>query len=274
VPIVDPGEQSPVFYSSDEILEYARFLINDMQGGTTGQILRDDDPRTWVVLNFCYGRLANWLEDNNVESAMYAEAVIGLPASASYTDPSSQSRLGYDGFVDAAGNYYQPSPALPSMLLEPLQMWQRRTNVVEPFYPMNQRLGGLGSTYNYGWNGGTYGSIYGDWEYRENSIYLLGGAYQPTEIRLRYIPSLAKLAMPTDQQTKPPIIWFAKAGECLSLWIAYHDVKSRMGANAAAGLKVDLDEEKNILANRSAKRENRTQTRRQGYGFARRRRCR
>jgi len=271
VPLVDPFPGSKVFYSSDEILEYARFLINDMQGGTTGQILKSDDPRTWVVLNLCYGRLANWLEDNNVESAMYAEEIISVPASAVYSDPSAQSRLGYDGFDDASGFHYD-EPTMPESLLEPLQLWQRATGQNVPFYEMKQKLGGLGNSWNYGWNGGTYGSVYGEWEFRENSIYILGGAYQPTDIRIRFIPSLDKLAQPTEQNPTPPTIWFAKAGECLALWIAYQDVKSRMGANAAAGLKADLDEEKNILANRAAKRENRAQTRRRGYGFSRQRR--
>lgn len=270
MPLVDPSAGSDVFYNTEEILQASRFLINDVQGGLDGQLLRSDDPRTWVLLNFCYGRLANWLEDNNVESAMYAEANISLPASAVYTDPSAQSRLGYDGFADAAGFLY-PHPALPANLLEPLQLWQRPTGQNVPFYEMKQHLGGLGNAWNYGWSGGTYGSIYGDWEFRQNSIYILGGAYQPTDMRLRFVPSLAMLVQPTDQNPTPPVIWFAKAGEALSLWIAYQYVKSRLGAAAAAGLKIDRDEELNIIANRSAKRENRTQTRRRGYGFARRR---
>lgn len=269
MPLVDPLAGSDVFYNTDDILNYARILINDTQGGIDGQILRNDDPRTWVLLNLCYGRLANWLEDNNVESAMYAEAVIGLPASAVYTDPSAQSRLGYDGFADASGFLY-PSPALPENLLEPLQLWQRPTGQAVPFCEMKQHLGGLGNAWNYGWNGGTYGSIYGEWEFRENSIYILGGAYQPTDLRLRFVPSLAMLVQPTEQNPTPPTIWFAKAGEALALMIAAEDTEIR-GARNAPLLRQKADLELEIIANRSAKRENRAQTRRRGYGFSRRR---
>jgi hypothetical protein len=269
VPIVDPIPGSDVFYNTEEILNYARVLANDTQGGLAGQLLRSDDPRTWTLLNLCYGRLANWLEDNNVESAMYAEAILSLPSSASYTDPSAQSRLGYDGFVDASGLLYD-QPKLPANLLEPLQLWQRNTGQNVPFYEMKQRLGGLGDSWNFGWNGGTYGSVYGGWEFRENSIYILGGAYQPTDIRMRYVPSLATLDQPSDQNPNPPVIWFAKAGEALALMIAAEDAEIR-GAINGPTLRMKANQELDIISNRSAKRENRAQTRRRGYGFARRR---
>lgn len=270
MPIVDPQPGSDVFYNTDDILNYARILINDTQGGLEGQLLRSDDPRTWTLLNLCYGRLANWLEDNNVESAMYAEAVLSLPASAVYTDPSAQSRLGYDGFVDAAGFLYA-TPALPANLLQPLQLWQRSTGQNIPFGEMAQRLGGLGNSWNYGWSGGTYGSVYGNWEFRQNSIYILGGAYQPTDIRIRYIPSLSVLMMPTQQNPTPPTIWFAKAGEALALMVAAESAEIR-GASNGALLRAKADRELSIIANRSAKRENRAQTRMRGYGFGRQRR--
>jgi hypothetical protein len=126
VPLVDGYPGSEVFYSASDILDFARVLVNDAQGGISGQDLADDRPYTWPLLNLCYGRLANWLEDNNVESAMYAEAVIQLPTTATYSDPNAQSRLGYDGFTDAAGNFYD-SPTLPPDLLQPLNLWQRIT---------------------------------------------------------------------------------------------------------------------------------------------------
>ena len=269
MPPIDGGGNPDIFYSAEEILDYARLLANDVQGGMDGQELSSSRPRTWSLFNLCYGKLANWLEDNNVESAMYAETIIQLPASATYSDPSAQSRLGYDGFVDAAGFLYE-SPTLPSNLLEPLQLWQRTTGKNIPFYEMTQRLGGLGNSWNYGWNGGTYGSVYGEWEFRENSVYILGGAYQPTDMRLRFIPSVPMIVQPQPNQPSPTI-WFSKAGEALATMIAAENAEI-LGAPNAANLRAKANTELGILANRSAKRENRAQTRRRGYGFQRKRR--
>lgn len=270
MPLTDGPPGSQVFYTTTDILNFARILVNDAQGGLSGQELSDDKPYTWPLLNLCYGRLANWLEDNNVESAMYAEAIIQLPVSATYNDPSAQSRLGYDGFADASGFFYD-TPSLPPDLLEPLQMWQRPTGQNVPFYEMKQQLGGLDNAWNYGWNGGTYGSVYGSWEFRQNSIYILGGAYQPTDLRIRYVPSVVELTQPTAENPDVPIIWFAKAGEALAYMIAAEFAEIRNAPNAAA-LRMKANAELEIIANRSAKRENRAQTRKRGYGFGRRRR--
>jgi hypothetical protein len=272
MPLVDGPPGSQVFYTATDILDFARILVNDAQQGISGQDLSDDRPYTWPLLNLCYGRLANWLEDNNVESAMYAEAVITLPATATYTDPSAQSRLGYDGFVDAAGNFYE-RPTLPPDILQPLQMWQRTNGQSVPFQEMRQQLGGLGNAWNYGWSGGTYGSIYGPWEFRQNSIYMLGGAYVSTDIRLRYVPSVVELTKPTPEHPDSPIIWFAKAGEALAYMVAAEFAEIRNAPNAAT-LRAKANQELEIIANRSAKRENRAQTRKRGYGFGMRRRCR
>lgn len=266
MPLIDPGVGSDVFYTAEEILDYARLLANDVQGGMAGQELSSNRPRTWALFNLCYGKLSNWLEDNNVESATYAEQIIQLPSSSVYSDPSAQSRLGYDGFTDAAGFLYE-TPTLPSMLLEPLQLWQRPTDQNVPFYEMKQRLGGLGNAWNYGWNGGTYGSVYGEWEFRENSIYMLGGAYQPTDIRVRFIPSVPMIVQPTADQPSP-VIWFAKAGEALATMIAAENAEI-LNAPNATNLRAKANQQLDILARRAAKRENRAQDRRRGYGFGR-----
>lgn len=269
MPLVDGGPGSEVFWNVEDILNFARVLVNDVQGGLSGQDLADDKSGTWPLLNLCYGRLANWLEDNNVESAMYAEAIIQLPASASYTDPAAQSHLDYSGFYDAAGNFYDASPALPPDILEPLQLWQRPTGQNVPFYEMKQELGGLGSSYNYGWNGGSYGSSYGKWEFRQNAIYILGGAYQPTDLRIRYIPSVVELVQPTGDQPFPTI-WFSRAGEAFAYLIAAEFAEIRNAKNAPI-LRAKANQELEIIANRSAKRANRAQIRKRGYGFGRRR---
>lgn len=269
MPLVGPDIASDVFWNTTDILNFARVLSNDAQASLAGQDLADDRPYTWALLNLCYAKLANFLEDSNVESATYVEATISLPASATYTDPSAQSHLDYGGFTDAAGFTYD-SPTLPPNILEPLTLWQRPTGQNIPFMEMKQRLGGLESP----WNTvgvANYGGLYGTWEFRENGIYFLGGSYQPTDIRIRFIPSFPVLVQPTGDEPAPQI-YFARAGEALAYMIAAEFAEIRNAKNAVM-LRAKANEQLDIIARKSAKRANNTQTRRIGYGFGRRRRC-
>lgn len=271
MPLVDGAPGSDVFWNTTDILNFARVLVNDCQQSLAGQDLADSRPYTWTLLNLCYAKLANWLEDNNVESASYNEATISLPPSGVYSDPNAQSRLGYDGFQDAAGNTYE-TPTLPPDLLEPKNLWQTPTGLNVPDISMKQSLGGLEGAYYQGINGGAYGGFCGTWEFRQNSIYFLGGAYQPTDIRIRYIPSLPVLVQPTADQPAPPTIWFARAGEALAYLVAAEFQEIRNAANAPV-MRAKANEQLQIIANKSAKRANQAQTRRKGYGFNRRRGC-
>lgn len=268
MPLVDAGGGLPseVYWNTTEILNLARILVNDVQGGLSGQDLSDDRPYTWPLLNFCYSKLANWLEDNNVESAMYAEEIVQCPPSAVVYDPNLQSRLGFDGFntgvgIDGTVGFHFEDPTLPRdpYLLEPLQLWQRPSGQTLPFAEMKQRLGGLGTTYG-NW-------LYGDWEYRQNSIYLTGGTTVAVDLRIRYIPALPELVQPTAGQPAP-LIWFARAGEALAYMIAAEFQEIRNAKNAPI-TRAKANEQLQIIANKSGKRANQSQTRRRGYGFNR-----
>lgn len=265
MPLVNPAGLPQIFWDTTEVLNFARVLVNDAQGSLAGQDLSDERPYTWTLLNLCYANLANWLEDNNVESATYAEAIITLPPTGSYTDPSAQAHLAYGGYTDAAGNSWD-SPTLPDDLLEPLQLWQRPSGQNVPFAPMTQRLGGL--AFQIG--GSIYGYLNNTWEFRQNAIYFVGGAYVNTDIRIRYVPSFPTLTQPTGTQAAPQI-YFARAGEALAYMVAATFLEIRSAKNAPL-MRARADEQLNIIARKAAKRSNQTQTRRKGYGFGRRRR--
>lgn len=266
--LVDEPAGSQVFWSTTDILNFARVLVNDAQGSLAGQDLADDRPYTWPLLNLCYGKLANWLEDSNVESAAVAEGTIHLPVSAISTDPSAQAHLDYDSFTDTAGNAYD-NPRLPPDLVQPLQLWQRPTGQDIPFREMKQKLGGLSSPWNIV-GAGDYGGFYGTWEFRQNGIYFSGGSIQPTDIRIRYIPSFPVLT-PAQGTNPAPLIFFARAGEALAYLVAAEFAEIRNSQNAPM-LRAKANEQLQIIANKSAKRANQTQTRRRGYGFRRARR--
>lgn len=260
--LVDSSNESPIFWNTTDVLNFTRVLINDAQGSIQGQDLSDDRPYTWPLLNFCYGRLQNWLQDNNVESSTYAEQIIQLPISSGSSDPNRTCRLGYDGFFDSSGFGYE-SPTLPKEMLEPLNIWQRPTGQNSPFRLFPQRLGGLRASLN-----GNF--TFSEWEFRQNSIYLSGGVYTPMDLRLRFIPSFPELIQPTGDQPAPTI-FFGRAGEALAYMVAAEYLEIRGAANGPV-MRAKANAELDNLANRSAKRDNQAQTRRQGYGFGRRRR--
>lgn len=264
MPLVDQGPGAEIFWNTGDILNFARVLLNDAQGGLSGQILADSEPYTWTLLNLCYDNLADQLEDTNVESSAYAEAIVTLPVSSGSTDPNATCRLGYDGFQDSNGFTYE-QPTLPKDMLEPLTIWQRPTGINFPFQRMSQKLGGMESGFTYGAQ-----QWYQQWEFRQNSVYFLGSSFTQQDIRFRYIPSIPLLIQPTGDQP-PPVIWFARAGKLLAYMIAAEFAAIR-GASNAAWLAGERDKYLQIIANKSAKRQNQTQTRRKGYGFRRGRR--
>jgi hypothetical protein len=260
MPLVAGYLPNDKYWNSLEILNMVRVLVNDAQGGLGGQILSDDRPYTWTLLVFCYSLLENWLEDNNVESATYAEAIVTIPANAGNGDPAAQSRLGDDGFTDASGYFYE-TPTLPEGFLQPLSLSVRTSGQNIPFLPMHQKLGGLGAQYA--------GDIYREWEYRQNSVYMIGCSPWPTDIKLRFIPSLPQLVQPTIDNPVPPTIWFARGGEALVYMIAAEYAEIRRAPNAQ-GLRMKANEQLKIIANKAAKRSNNADVRRRGYGFNRR----
>lgn len=267
MPLVGPNIASGVFWNTTDVLNFARVLSNDAQGGLQGQDLADTQPYTWPLLNLCYGKLANWLEDTNVESATYAEAIITLPPTLGCNDPEAQSHLDYGGYTDANGETYD-TPTLPPDILQPLMLWQRPCGQNAPFREMRQFLGGLegpGAVYP-----GALGGLYGTWEFRQNGIYFMGASSQLTEIRIRYIPSFPELVQPAAGEA-PPQIYFGRAGEALAYMVAAEFAEIRNAKNAPS-LRAKANEQLQIIANKSAKRENNSQTRRRGYGFGRRRR--
>src|SRR5690348_15502032 len=146
MPVVPPAKLSTVvFWDANDVLDFARVLVNDAQSGISGQDLSNDRPYTWPLLNFCYAKLASWLEDSNVESATYSGAIIGplAPAPTASADCNVQVRLGYDGYWDGGNDATDPKYKLPDDFVMPLELWERQASTSGPFLPMKQHLGGL-----------------------------------------------------------------------------------------------------------------------------------
>jgi hypothetical protein len=265
MPIIPPPTPSEtnIFWDANEILDFARIEFNDVQGGLSGQDLSNDRPYTWPLLNLCYANLAAWLEDSNVESSTYEEAVvggIGADPNAS-SDPSAQVRLGYDGCYYSNGAY-DSKKKLPFDCLMPLEVSFRQTGTVTIFRSVKQHLGGLPQrTANWGPQ---------FWEMRKNSLCLTGFT-QIIDLKLRYIPALPLLVQPTVEPFVYPLVPLARCGPALAYMIAAEFAEIRNASNAVR-LRQKANEQLDIISNRSSKRENQVDQRRRGYGFGRRRR--
>ena len=263
MPVLPVGPLSTVvFWDTNDVLNFARILVNDVQGGLTGQDLADARPYTWPLLNLCYAKLANWLEDSNVESCTYAEAILGplTAAPTASSDVNTQVRIGYDGYWDGGPDPINQQFKLPDDCLMPLELWERNAANSGPFLDMKQVLGGLPSASGQ-WR-------FRIWEFRQNAIYM-PGAIQPNFLRIRYIPALPLLIQPTGSQPYPQVP-LAHAGEALAYMVAAEFAEIR-NANNAAMLRQKANEQLDILSNKSAKRENQVDQRRKGYGFRRKR---
>ncbi len=264
MPLVTDDFTSLIFWTTQDVLNLARMIANDAQGSIAGQDLADDRPYTWWLLNLCYAKLQNALEDTNVESTTYEEWRVGpLPATSDVSDPTISSRLGYDGFADGAGNFYE-YPKLPPNLLEPLEVWERPGGSVQQFTPMSQRQGGLRNIMGSG--------PYRYWEFRQLGLYFPASA-MGNEILIRGIHAMPLFDQPliTDPPQPPQSIPLARAGLALAYMIAAEYQEIRGAANAPV-TRAKADKEIAIISNQAAKRSNQSQIRRRGYGFGRRRR--
>jgi hypothetical protein len=268
VPPIPTFLPSSVFWNVGDVLNFARMLVNDMQGSVQGQELADNNPYTIWLLNLAYSNLQSELEDTNVEAVTKAQAVVGplVPSPLAGVDPSAQVQLGFDGYWNAdPNNPTDGSVALPGDLLQPLQIEERPAGSNQPFVPMNQVHGILPSR----WSLGSAFVRFGVWQFRKSdtavAIYM-PAASMANELRINYVPSLDLFTRNEDGSW--PQIPLARAGEALAYGVAAMWTGIRGAANAA-WLAAQYKEKVTILSNKSAKRDNTGFQRPQGYGFGR-----
>jgi hypothetical protein len=271
LPPVPGAYPTQTFWSVLDIIELARILANDAQGGLSGQELADTNPQVWPLLNLCYAKMCNALEDSNVEAATTTEAIVGPLAGSPQAaiDPTTQSQLTYLGFWNGDPNTeMDANVTLPLDLIQPLKLWERPAGSNLPFAPMMQNYGGLESRWGVGFVVG--GTCFGRWEFRSvgggvNAI-CLPAINTTQEIRIRYIPSLAILQKNEDGTY--PQVQLARTGEALAYALAAEWAEIRGAANAP-NLRAKYEDQIRIITNKTAKRENVGFTRPSGYAFGR-----
>lgn len=190
MPVVPPSTSAP-YDTAGSILNLARAIANDAALSIAGNLLADNQPYTFVLLNSAWRGLQDQLMNAGINKFDTEAVISGIPVAGSQ-DPATQCWLGYDGFFDGVSTF--DTPVLPSDMKIPLKLMERQSGTIQQFIPMGQTSDGLSCSPKVIW--------LREWEWRDDRIYLIG-ATQLIDIRLRYSHYLPDLNVASD---KVPII--------------------------------------------------------------------
>jgi hypothetical protein len=186
-----PIGQPATYPILEDIMLLARSLVLDTMPGATGtqgegQILTDTAPFTIPMLNSSIRETYRELGNNGVATLIQDNIILaGLtpvngPLGLAAVDPSVQVSVTYAGYNDGSGSL-NTSLKLAANVLSVLRMWERTNGSGNPFVTMMPSQFGLPSR--------NQTSVLGDWEYRQDGIYMCG-ATQATDVRYRAVVSL------------------------------------------------------------------------------------
>ena len=242
-----PSVLTGPYDNAEYVLNLTRSVINDAALSIGGNVFADNQPYVFPLLNAAYRDLQDSLTDGGVETFIQTTQLFLFPP-VNPIDPGTQVQLSYVGCFD--GSSYFPNPTLPPNMIIPLRFRERLSYTTNYFSDMFQVNDGLPSVIQ------TQCLRYWDWQ--SDKVYM-PGATQFIDLELRYLAYLPDL---TDG-TSPVLI--LRSAQALAYLTAYQFAKSR-GSPLAPELQADAMNEVNDMINRTAKRTNRGNHRRQGYG--------
>ena len=246
-----PSVLTGPYDNAQYVLNLTRSIINDAALSIDGTIFANTQPYTFPMLNTAYRDLQDALADGGVETFIKTTQLLLLPV-VDPVDPGTQVQISYVGFFNGSVNF--ENPTLPWDMMMPLRMWERQSGTFNYFSPMYQVNDGLPSVVQ------TVNLRYWDWQ--TDRIYM-PGATQVNDVQLRYLAYLPDL---TDG-TSPVLI--TRSAQALAYLTAYQFSKSR-GSPLAAQFQTDAQNEISDMIDRTVKRQNRGNHRRQPYGSSRR----
>ena len=250
MPVVSLAGASPYPFTQD-ILNLARVRVNDtmnVSAGLVGDLLSNSTPATAVMLNAAWQWLqAKWSQAGG-EPFVKEAYILSFPVRAS-NDVFAQCYLGAMQSSDGV-NVYANQFLLPLDLIYPQKIERRVSGIITaPVNTMQQATSGLPRYLDC--------NVY-DW--RQNDGLYFYGDITPQDFIIRYVaayPSL-NIADPLDQ---PRII---RCENCLAARIAYEFVSQR-DAPAAVKLQAMAEEEFQTILQRTSRRKQRANYRRQPY---------
>ena len=241
-PITDPKDPT------ETVLQFARVIANDATISLAGNLLSDSQPYVPTLLQLAWRKLQDRLGNNAIEDFPSETILLGVTAmpAGPVSDPGTQVYVGFDGYYD--GFAVNPAPTLPLDLETPLKLWERASGINAQFIEMNQINTGLPSR--------SKSTMLREWEYRQQKIFMVG-ATQDNEIRLRY----------RKRYDDPEIDGVIPIIDC-AVALAYNVVDifalSR-GSTVSAQFTMEREEATKQLVNRSTRKKQRSNFRRQPY---------
>lgn len=242
----------PVFTGPYDTAEYvlnlARSIANDAALGIQGNLLSDNQPYTFPMLNAAYRDLQDELTDAGFETFPAEAELTQVPAISVNPQPGLQVSIDYNGYNNGTQNF--DSPYLPIDMVGPLRLWERQSGANAQYIPMGPANDGLPSV--------AQGYRFGVWEWRQDKIWMVG-ATQINDLRLRYNSILPDLV---DGDSPVLVLRSDRA-------LAYALVAEWAGARGspmAAALVAKANECIGKMTNRTARKKQRGSHRRMPYG--------
>jgi len=162
-----PVLSTTAYDQTETALNLTRALINDAAGSVF------NDATLMPLLNSAYRALQRELAEAGV-SVLVSQVDLDLPLTSGLTTTE---------FSDTS------TPQLPTDLVVPHQLWEQQSGSSDLFVPMEKIVSGLPNLQP--------GSFLRMWEWREDTIQLLGATSEVT-VRLRYEKVLPQLVLGTD----------------------------------------------------------------------------
>lgn len=270
MPITIPPQPGGVYDSLSTILNSARFRMNDKLKSLqpfSGKILDETIPSTQQAVNNAWRKFQSSLSSCGVEK-FKGDIVIPNIQPTTNLDPASRCSISWFNFFD--GTNYQATPILPSDLVIPLWMSERRAGTQFPFPRpespnMRNMTDGLTLTYKFQANR--------EWEWRDEQIFF-PGATLAVDFRIgyrRYLRDFVDVGLQRWWTLDVPLI---RCQDPFSMWICYEfcmarsvdgDGQEQMLAVAAA-CKEEAEAATMIYANDTAMKNQRDNVRRIPYG--------
>lgn len=249
MPIIPPGGNPP-YDAAETVLNFARVIANDCGLSLAGNLLSDNQPYVFPMLNLAWRKLQDRLGNNAIESFPEEIIIPGVPAQGppALTDPTVFCYINYDSYFD--GNSAIEGTQLPQDLQIPLRVWERATGNNGSWIPMSPSIDGLVSK--------PKSSLLREWEWLDDQLNFIG-ASQALDLRVRYRKFIPDLL--SDSTEVVPLLRCAVA-------LAYLVVEIFAAGRGSTILPVFHTEKEDAikqLINSTTRKQQRTNFRRQPY---------
>ena len=225
-----PVLSTTAYDQTETALNLTRALINDAAGSVF------NDATLMPLLNSAYRALQRELAESGV-SVLVSQVDLDLPLSSGLTSTELSDTS---------------TPQLPTDLMVPHQLWEQQFGSCDLFVSMEKIVGGLPNLQP--------GSFLRMWEWREDTIQLLGATSEVT-VRLRYEKVLPQLVLGTD-----PILIRASS-DALAYATAAVAARARGARALAADMQTTAMEATEKLIERYIRPEQFKGRRRKPYSF-------